>query len=111
MGRTVHQALFAWALPSYEQVVGEIQAGRIVVTEKFDRIPEAEARARLAYAVFAQRQPDGTLLVEFLTESGFPVKHSGYLYSSSGTIEKGASIDSRWPIKRKVREHWFYISD
>jgi hypothetical protein len=111
VGRVVKQALFAWALPSYQQVVSDIQSGRIATPEKFGRIPEAESVARLTYAVLAEQQANGALAVEFLTESGFPVKHSGYLYTSSDIIEKGTRVDSRWPIRRKLREHWFYISD
>ena len=111
VGRLVSRTLFAWALPSYEHVIGDIQSGRIAVSDKFIRIPEAESSARLTYAVFAQRQPNGSLFVEFLTERGFPVKHSGYLYASSDHIDDAAFIRSRWPITSHMREHWFYISD
>ena len=109
-GRIVRRAVFAWALPSYEQVVSDIQSGRINVSDQFDRIPEAEKTARLAYRVFAQRGANGSLFVEILTESGFPVKHSGYLYCSSGEIDD-SFLRSRWPITSRMREKWFYVSD
>jgi hypothetical protein len=79
------------------------------VSNQFDRAPAAEHTARLAYAVFAQRKPNGSLFVEFLTEGGFPGKHSGYLYSSSDHLDD-SFIKSRWPIIWHLREHWFYVS-
>ena len=71
VGRAVKQALFAWALPSYQQVVSDIQSGRIAAPDEFSRIPEAESRARLTYAVFVEHQANGTLAVEFLTSPAF----------------------------------------
>jgi hypothetical protein len=88
-----------------------MESGSIVVSDKFDRIPQAETEARLVYRVFAEKDTNGVLMVEFDTESGFPVKHSGYLYSSSGTIEPGSQMDSRWTFRQEVKSRWFYISD
>lgn len=110
VGRMARAAIFAWALPSYEHVVSDIESGRISVSDQFNRNPAAERTARLAYAVFAQRKSNGSLFVEFLTEGGFPVKHSGYLYSSSDHLDD-SFIKSRWPIASHLREHWFYVSD
>jgi NADH:ubiquinone oxidoreductase subunit K len=109
--RTARHFVFVWALPSYEAVVHQMESGSILVTTNFDNIPQAESEARLVYRVFAQRETNGVLMVEFDMESGFPVKHSGYLYSSSGVIEPGSRMDSRWPIRQEVRSRWFYISD
>jgi hypothetical protein len=111
VGRLLHHALFAWALPSYERIVHDIESGQIAVSQPGRSIPEAVGRARLTYAVIASRAPNGSLSVEFLTESGFPVKHSGYLYSASDRIDDDPFIQSRWPICSRMREHWFYISD
>ena len=109
--RTARHFVFVWALPSYEAVVHQMESGSILVSTKFDNIPRAESEARLVYRVFAQRDTNGVLMVEFDTESGFPVKHSGYLYSSSGVIQPGSRMDSRWPIRQELRSRWFYISD
>jgi hypothetical protein len=76
-----------------------------------DRLLQAESEARLVYRVYAEKATNGILMVEFDTEAGFPVKHSGYLYSSSGQIESGSRMDSRWPIREEVRSGWFYVSD
>lgn len=109
--RCIRRALFAYSLPSYEQVVHRIESGEILVSTNRTEIPQATATARLTWAVFAQKNTNGVLTVEFMTEQGFPVKHSGYLYSSSGAIERGSEADSHWPIRNQQRPHWFYISD
>ena len=103
--------IFAWCLPSYEAVVQQMEEGSIPVPPGFNRIPQAASKARLAYAVFAERTDSGGLMVEFFTERAFPVKHSGYLYISSGIIKPGSFIDSQWPIRSQVRRQWFSVSD
>jgi hypothetical protein len=109
--RMIREVIFTQSLPSCEAVVHQMESGSISVSPTLSRIPQAESEASLAYAVLAQRDTNGVLTVEFLTEAGFPVKHSGYLYTSSGTIASGSLEDSRWPIKHKERPQWFYISD
>ena len=109
--RTARHFVFVWALPSYEAVIRQMESGSIPVSANLNRIPRAEPGARWVYRVFAARNANGVLMVEFLTETGFPVKHSGYLYSSSGVIEPGSEVDSRWPIRHEVRSKWFFISD
>jgi hypothetical protein len=109
MAMSVRDRLFDWALPSYEMVVQQMQAGRFIVTTNWSQIPGAEAQARLAYEVYAQKDTNGVFTVEFLTEGGFPARHSGYLYSSSGVIEPGSLPFARWP-PIKLRPKWFYVS-
>lgn len=105
----IREAMLVWSFPSYEAVVRQMESGSIPVGTKLSRIPQAEPMARLAYRVFAQKDTNGVLTVEFWTEGGFPVKHSGYLYVSSGVIETGARW--RWTMRHKVRSKWFYFSD
>jgi hypothetical protein len=109
--RPIRQAIFVWSLPSYEGVVQQMESGSIPVSATLSRVPQAESKARLTYGVFAQKGTNGVLTVEFLTECGFPVKHSGYLYCSSGVIALGSDADSRWPIRHEEKPKWFYVSD
>jgi hypothetical protein len=109
--RAASHLVFVWALPSYEAVIGQMQSGTISVPTGFTGIAAGPAKARFVYAIFAEKGTNGVLMVEFDTESGFPVKHSGYLYSSSGKIEPGSRMNSRWPIRRELRSNWFYVSN
>jgi hypothetical protein len=107
----IRHAIFVQSLPSYEAVVRQIESGSIPVSTNLSPVPQAVPLAHLAYAVFAEKRSDGALTIEFLTEGGFPVKHSGYLYVSSGVIESGSMEDERWPIRQEERPRWFYISN
>jgi hypothetical protein len=109
LGRLVSRAVFAWSLLSYEGVVQQIEFGSIPVSGEYAEIRGAEREARLAYGVFADKDTNGVLTVMFFTESGFPALHGGYIYRSSG--ELSAELESRWPIREKVRSKWFYFSN
>ena len=108
VGAVIRESTFRRDLPSYNAVIRQMERGSIPVDAELRRIPQAEGAQ--AYVVLAQRTSEG-LNVEFITGGGFPVKHSGYLYCSSGEIERGSLIDSRWPKRREVMPMWFRISD
>ena len=105
----IRQVIFQRSLPRYESIIHQIESGAIPVSGELRHISQVEGN--WAYAVLAQRGTNGVLTVEFLTGGGFPVKHCGYLYSSSGVIESGSLADARWPKKHEVRPSWFRISD
>lgn len=109
VGATIRRVAFQHSLPHYESIIRQMESGTIPVTQELRRIEQAEGGS--AYSVLAQRSTNGVLTVEFLTGGGFPVKHSGYLYCSSGFIEPGSAADSRWRKKREVRPLWYRISD
>jgi uncharacterized membrane protein YvlD (DUF360 family) len=111
VSQRIRHVIFIQSLPSYEAIVQQMESGSIVVPTKLSPIPQAVPLAHLAYAVLAQKDTNGVLMVEFLTEGGFPVKHSGYLYVSSGVVESDSMEDSRWPFRHEERPRWFYISD
>jgi hypothetical protein len=108
----IREQIFEWSLPSYEAVVQQMQSGRILVmTNEYPRsIPEAVPQARMAHSVAACRNTNGVLTVEIITEGGFPVSHSGYLFSSSGAIVPGSAADKFYRARRQVRPQWFYIT-
>ena len=104
----LEKLIFTRSLPYYESIIRQMESGSIEVSADLRRIPQAERFP--AYRVLAQ-QTNGILSVEFLTGRGFPVKHSGYLHCSSGTIERGSLMDSRRPKRVEVSPLWFRISD
>jgi len=111
VGRSARTAQFEKRLPRYEALVERIRAGDALVSGRVISVPLVETERDLGYAVMAQRDADGVLTVELLTGGGFPVKHSGYLYSSSGSVKSGSFFDERWPFKTAVKQNWFRISD
>jgi hypothetical protein len=111
---TIRERIFEWSLPSHEAVVHHMEAGNIPVpTNKLPAlisIPSTLRQPRLAHSVAACRDTNGVLIVEILTEGGFPVSHSGYLVSSSGSITPGSDADGFYRARRQVRPQWFYIT-
>jgi hypothetical protein len=105
------RVLFRRDLPTYEEVVRRIESGAMTVPPRRGRIPEAEAIARSAYGVFASKDADGCLVVEFFTEGGFPVMHSGYLYCSQCNGDEDAKKKTRWPFLHQKAPRWFFFSD
>ena len=96
--------------PRYVALVERIQADNTLASGIVS-VPFSEAERDLGYNLLAERNTNGVLTVELLTGGGFPVKHSGYLYTSSGSIQLGSFFDSRWPLRTEVKPKWFRISD
>lgn len=69
------------------------------------------AEQQVSYSVRAERALDGTLLVSIATEGGFPVKHAGYVYSSSGSVDPHATVLRNWSVMRPVTKQWFRAHD
>lgn len=112
MAQKIRHAIFIRSLPGYEAVAQQMETGKIPVSTNWSSIPQAVPQAHLAYAVYAKKDTNGVLIVEFFTDAGFfSVAHSGYVYSSSGVITSGLWEDQRWSIPREEMPHWFYVSD
>ena len=107
----IRNVLFARALPSYEAVVSDIATGHLPTTGNFGQVPQAVARSKMTWQVWQEKTTTGVLMVEFDTERSFPAQHSGYVYSASGIIEPGSQMASRWHLKHRLRDHWFFVSD
>lgn len=105
----IRRITFERSLPRYESIIRQIESSPVPISSEVVLIEQTEDSS--IYHVRTNRSPDGVLSVEFLTGGGFPVKHSGYLYCSSGVIEPGSYFDSRWPKKREMKPKWFRISD
>jgi hypothetical protein len=105
----VRRSVFHQSLARYESVIRRIESGEIQLTNQLRNISPSESG--LSHSVLAQREANGVFTVEFLSGSGFPVKHSGVLYCSSGFIEPGSVTASRWPKKVEMKPRWFRVSD
>lgn len=106
-GFAIKRFLFQRSLPHYEAVIRQMKEGSIPVSDQYNRIYQVEND--LACAIFAQRETNGVLSVFFMTGSGFPFKHSGYLYCSSGNLQN-SDLAARWPGSQEIRPFWFEIS-
>lgn len=103
-------ALFRWSQSELQALVDRsdvksIQPGQAIV------LPLSTQERRLVRFATARRNDDGTLFVSVLTETGFPVLHAGYLYSSSGSLEPASERLQNWPVARAVSPNWYRVHD
>jgi hypothetical protein len=89
----------------YQALVDKIRDGQIDVSERPTRF---DVDKSLGYVGFARRTTGGVLRVEFFWGSAFPVKHTAYIYTSTGRPDDGAW--DRWRY-RAVADRWFDASD
>jgi hypothetical protein len=111
VGKFVQDQLFMHNLPRYQAIVSSVNVASLPVAAKAEPIELSSENQKLVYFALAERTQDGALLVELLTEGGFPVKHCGYVFSSSGALPSDAFIGKRWPYVRKVQSKWFRVAD
>lgn len=96
--------------PQYEKIISLMEKGEIFVGHKRVFVDLPNGYKHLAYRVIADRDMRDVLTVEFLTEGGFPVKHSGFLYRGDDDPLEWSHIN-RWPKVRKIEPKWYRISD
>jgi len=99
-----------YLLPSYEVVVHEVESGAIPLSLGSQELPQGKSEARLVFEVSAEKCDNGVVMIEFLTEDCGYAYYGAYIFSSSGKIEPGSRMDSRWPNKEEVSKGWFYVS-
>jgi len=109
-GTEIRNQLFEYRLPQYQRMISRIESESVEVGHELSNIQIKPTEEYLALNVYAIKEGE-SLYVEFLTGGGFPVKHSGYLYSQSGVIPVNSMIGKRWPSHRKINEYWFRFSD
>ncbi len=74
-------------------------------------LPLSSNERDFAYLVLAERMPDGTLLLSVATEGAFPVRHAGYVYSSSGSTDYRSEALGDWQALRPIFPNWFRAYD
>ncbi len=111
IGPPLRTGLFYYHLSRYEAIVSRVERDPAFDNRKPATVSTEEAEKDLAYSVLAQKDANGILTVEFLTGGGFPVKHTGYVFSSTEAFPRESFIGQRWPYFHEVRPHWFRIAD
>jgi hypothetical protein len=110
LGEAIQDWRFKKNLPRYTEVVRLIEKGEIKVPSGSDMLQLPSQYSDLALRTFASTNSEGVVIVGFITGLGFPVKHSGLLYLSTGNIENSGML-LRWPRYRRLNENWFVIED
>ena len=108
--KEMRKQLFNYRLPEYQSMISRIESEYFEISDELTNIQIMPTEKHLALNVFAIRENE-LLYVEFLTGGGFPVKHSGYMYSESGSIPVNSTIGKRWPSLIKINGYWFRFSD
>ena len=112
LGGAIKNWRFQKNLPRYTEVIHLVEKGGIKKSSPgYYALDLPPQYADLARMVWARTNSDGTVFVEFITEFGFPIKHSGYLYISGGKIESDPDTLRRWPYRSEISSNWFRISD
>jgi hypothetical protein len=111
LGDAIKESRFQKNLLRFNEVVNLIQKGELKPNppDRFIVLPPQYSDLTRRAIAFASTNSDGTN-IEFQTEGGFPVKHSGYLYLSSGNMNDSNTIRA-WPFHHRINTNWFYISD
>lgn len=109
LGNAIKESRFQKNLPRFNEVVTLIQTGKLKPAPPNRSILLPPTYSDLTATAFVYTNVDGTN-IEFLTENGFPVKHSGYLHVSSGRIDSSHTLQN-WPIHFRINTNWFYISN
>lgn len=110
LGVSIRDWQFQKNLPRYTEVVHLIEKGEIKASPSDPRIQLPNEFADLSLVTFAKTNNNG-LIIEFVIGGGFPVKHSGYLYVSTGKIENDPDTFERWPYRSRINTNWFRVSD
>lgn len=109
-GREIRMEVFNERLYLYEQAVAELAP--MIKDEPlhlhYDQIPEKYRH--LAYWIIGKKEKG--IVFAFFWGSGFPCKHSAFVYRSDGRLpERGTDFRRDWPFCERINEHWFRVSD
>jgi len=98
-------------LPRFQAIVSSIQLDSLPPGGELKAMAVSEADKRQIQHVFVRRGANDSIVVEIDTGNGFPVKHSGYVFSSSGAFPSDERFRYRWPYVEEIRQGWFRVSN
>jgi hypothetical protein len=110
LGVSIRDWQFRKNLPRYMEVVQLIEKGEIKASPSGPRIQLPNQYTDLSLVTFAKTN-NGSWIIEFNIGGGFPVKHSGYLYVSTGKINSDPETLERWPYRSQITTNWFRVED
>jgi hypothetical protein len=90
--------------PRYEAIIRRIERGPRPAARERTEIALADDEKDLAMRVFATRDGENGLRVEFLWAVAFPPRHTLFVYSSTGEPTKRPSADWRYD---RLDASWF----
>ena len=111
LGVSIRDWKFQKNLPNYMEIVHRVEKGEIKTGSLLTEIDLPQQYLNLAIWTFGKTNSNGGAIIEFIIGSGFPVKHSGYLYVSSGKIEDDSTTLERWPHHSSISTNWFRVED
>lgn len=109
-GNMIKASRFRKNFPRYSTIVERIEKGEITAEPGSFTVILPPEYMDLARRTLLITNASG-MCVEFLTEGGFPVKHAGYMYVASGSIEGDTNTYRRWPYHSRINTNWFRIRD
>jgi hypothetical protein len=104
---------FKGNLQTYALLVDDIRSGKVAAPKTLSII-EMKVLPSGVESIQAARESDGSVLVLFLTGTGFPLHHSGYIFNGSGTnLECNAQFNtfSNRANLKETTGGWYYFSD
>jgi hypothetical protein len=106
IGGRVRRHVFQKRLPQYETVVRMIENGDLEVSDpKYSRLRLPKQYKHLAYSIIVIKHETGALEARFSGGSGYPMRHTDYVYCSDGKPPKIG-----WSRGYEVAEKWFWVS-
>lgn len=111
LGGAIRSRIFRRNLPRYNEVVRLVENREIRSGSSLSKIELPTQYSDLAKLTLGKTNAEGGATIEFFIGGGFPIKHSGYLYNSSGKMESDPESLRRWPHHSRISDNWFRIAD
>ncbi|MBC7529865.1 MAG: hypothetical protein H7308_20230 [Chthonomonadaceae bacterium] len=107
LGSYANTYLYYRDLPRMKEVVALLQNRPLTIRREHIDLP-AQYKD-LAYVTQAGKDSQGVMTVLFIVGSGFPTKHTCYLYRSDDKISP--ELRAEWHSSRHRENNWFQVSD
>lgn len=113
LGQSAIDWRFKARIQDYTAAVEDIRSGKVATQETLSNVVIKKSLLEVK-DVKAMRKPDGSVVVLFLTGTGFPLIHAGYLFNGSGTnvacLGEFNTLSNKF-VLRKVADGWYHFSD